>query len=117
EYLAKLATMLADDQGKMVRELDFLTEKLRDIRTIISAQQNYARKVPFRERASLTSLVVDVLAMHSHAINKHQIEVVRDLEELPEINIEKLKLVQVLDNLIKNAVESMVNNESNPRVL
>jgi two-component system, sensor histidine kinase ChiS len=117
EYLAKLAETLKDDQQRMIKELDFLTDKLRDIRTIISAQQNYARKVPFRESVTLSSLIVDVLAMHSHAINKHQIAVVRDLEDLPEMHLEKLKLVQVLDNLVKNAVESMSVNESGPRTL
>jgi len=46
--------------------------------------------------------------MHGPSIAKHSITVERDFVSLPKITLEKSKLLQVLDNLIKNAVEAMV---------
>jgi signal transduction histidine kinase len=117
EYLAKLSEVLGEDRQKMLSELNFLTEKLSDIRTIISAQQSYARKVPFREKVDLSALIADVLAMQGHSINKHKIEVMSDIDKTPVMNIERLKLVQIIDNLVRNAVESMGGNEGAARVL
>ncbi len=42
---------------------------------------------------------------------------VRDFRPLPRITIEKSKLLQVLDNLIKNALEAMAITEREAHVL
>jgi signal transduction histidine kinase len=117
EYLIRFTETLHSGQQAMLHELEFLREKLQDIRNIISAQQNYARKIPFREPVDLQVLVADVLVMHSHPVAKHGIEVVREFEPLPEGKLERLKLVQVLDNLIKNAIESMKSQDQARRLL
>ncbi len=117
EYLTKLSDTLLTEQRQMLTEMDFLREKLQDIRNIISAQQNYARKVSIREAVDLQGLVGDVLVMHTHSFAKHDIQVVRDFESLPEAKLERLKLVQVLDNLVKNAVESIKSQRVGHRAL
>ena len=45
--------------------------------------------------------------MHGPLISKNEVQVERDFASLPKVTIEKSKLLQVLDNLIKNALESM----------
>ena len=117
EYLTKLSAALVTQQLAMLQELEFLQEKLQDIRNIISAQQNYARKIPFREPVDLQVLVADVLVMHSHSFAKHGMQVVRDFKPVPAAKLERLKLVQVVDNLVKNAVESMKEQSGSKRVL
>src|SRR5207302_10230340 len=80
-------------------------------------QQNSARKIPFKGHVDLAALVTDVLVMHNPSIAKHHIGLLRDFEELPGANLERLKLVQVLDNVIKNAVESMRSTDLPTRLL
>ncbi len=117
EYLTKLSGALVSQQQAMFHELEFLKDKLQDIRNIISAQQNYARKIPFREPVDLRLLAADVLVMHGHAVAKHGVDVVRDFAPVPAAKLERLKLVQVIDNLVKNAVESMKEETESKRVL
>src|SRR5437588_8761034 len=105
------------ENDKMLKELEFLREKLQDSRNIISAQQNYARKIPFKEYVNLAALVTEVLVMHNPSIAKHHIHLEQDFEVLPPANLERLKLVQILDNVIKNAVESMKWQELPTRLL
>jgi C4-dicarboxylate-specific signal transduction histidine kinase len=107
EYLSLLADSLAEEQRQVESELSNLLEKVQHIKNIISAQQNYTRRVCFRETIDVHCLIEDLLSMHQSAIAQNAVTVERDFASLPKITIEKSKLLQVLDNLIKNALESM----------
>jgi C4-dicarboxylate-specific signal transduction histidine kinase len=107
EYLSLLSDSLAEEQRQVESELGNLLEKVQHIKNIISAQQNYTRRVCFREAIDVQSLIDDLLSMHQTAIVQNAVTVERDFAPLPKITIEKSKLLQVLDNLIKNALEAM----------
>jgi two-component system, sensor histidine kinase ChiS len=117
EYLSSLARAMAGDQQDLLSELGFLSDKVQHIRNIIVAEQHYARRVSFKERCELRSLIEDILLMHGHSLTKHEVQVVRELDDLPPLVLERSKLLQVLDNLVKNAVESMAGHEGPARVL
>jgi len=118
EYLGTLSSALIEERHALLEELEFLNSKVQHIRTIIIAEQNHARRVVFKEQCDLRGLLSDVLLMHRHSIEQHNVEVVRELDPLPPMPLQKSKLIQVFDNLVKNAVESMsVNDPLRPRVL
>jgi two-component system NtrC family sensor kinase len=107
EYLDLLSGSLAEEQRQVESEVSNLMEKVQHIKNIISAQQNYTRRVCFQEAIDLHHLIEDLLSMHGPAISKNEVKVERNFASLPKVTIEKSKLLQVLDNLIKNALESM----------
>jgi two-component system, sensor histidine kinase ChiS len=115
EYLGSLAKTLAADQQELLAELGFLSDKVQHIRNIIVTEQNYAKRVSFKERCDLSALVDDVLLMRSHSLQKDRIEVVRDFDELPPMILERSKLLQVIENLVKNAIESIVSYDGEKR--
>jgi C4-dicarboxylate-specific signal transduction histidine kinase len=94
-----------------------LTEKVQHIKNIITAQHKYTRRVAFREEADLHAMLNDSLAMHAPSLAKHAIQIQRRLQPLPTIVVEKSKLLQVIDNIIKNAIESMASVERTEHVL
>ena len=117
EYLGSLAKTLAADQQELLAELGFLSDKVQHIRNIIVAEQNYAKRVSFRERCDLSALIEDVLLMRSHSLQKNRIELARDFDELPPMVLERSKLLQVIENLVKNAIESIVSHDGEKRLI
>jgi signal transduction histidine kinase len=117
EYLTLLSESLVEEQCQTDAELRNLTEKVQHIKNIISAQQSYTRRISFKESIDVHSLIEDLLAMHEPSIVKYRVTVIREFSALPRITIEKSKLLQVLDNLIKNALESMAITERESHVL
>ncbi len=68
EYLGLLSDSLAEEQRRWSAELRNLLEKVQHIKNIISAQQNYTRRVCFREAIDVHNLIEDLLAMHGPSI-------------------------------------------------
>src|ERR1700730_14934898 len=67
-------------------------------------QQSYAKVFGSIEAVKPTELVEDALRMNSGALVRHEVRVVREYDaDLPEITVEKHKLLQILVNLICNA--------------
>ena len=106
-YLEMLADSLEAERDVRSSEVANLAEKVQHIKNIISAQQNYTRRVTFKEPADLSGLIRDLIALHEASFSQHHIQVTFDDHPVPILSIEKSKLLQVLDNLIKNAVEAM----------
>ena len=117
DYLHKLADLLKTEQENIASEVEQMTVKVDNVKGVIAAQQNYARAVSFREDVDLEKLINDVLAMHGPSFLRYEIEVITDMEAMPPVWIEKNKVVQILDNLIRNAIESMSSIEGNARRL
>lgn len=107
-YLDKLTDKLAEEQDTAAHEIDTLASHLDHVKTIVSMQQSYAGVSGLQEAASLDSLIDDAEVLNASSLVKHQIRVVREFEELPEVKIEKQKLLQVIVNLLQNAKDAML---------
>jgi ligand-binding sensor domain-containing protein/signal transduction histidine kinase len=103
DYLKMLSLRLAEDQSLVLKELDELTRNIDHIKEIVATQQNYAKAVGVIEKLSVPALVEDALRMHSGALARHGVRVVKQFEGMPEIEVDKHKVIQILINLISNA--------------
>jgi signal transduction histidine kinase len=52
---------------------------------------------------ALQELLDDAIKVHSVAYQRHQVDLVRDFDELPVISIDKHKVFQIVINLLSNA--------------
>jgi PAS domain S-box-containing protein len=102
-YLARLAEHLLADQATIARELDSLLKNIGHIKEIVTMQQSYARVSGVKEIINLRELMEDGLRMNVGALDRHGVEVVREYEDVPLINIDRHKVLQILVNLIRNA--------------
>jgi PAS domain S-box-containing protein len=102
-YLEELAGHLEKERGEMRAELERLHLNIGHIKEIVTAQQNYARLAGVTETVSLPELVEDALKIHSGAFARHGVKVIREFEPLPQVVIDKHKVLQIVVNLLHNA--------------
>ncbi|HSH38202.1 MAG TPA: GAF domain-containing protein [Chthoniobacterales bacterium] len=102
-YIASLSNHLLADQQAGLRELDQLRANIEHIKDIVSMQQNYAKVSGVKEVVEISALVEDSLRMNDGSLSRHNVEVVRDFDEVPRMELEKHKVLQLLVNLIRNA--------------
>jgi signal transduction histidine kinase len=102
-YLAKLSQRLLAEQQATLREMDSLRQNIEHINEIVAMQQNYANVSGIKEIVNIPDLVEDSLRINLGAFSRHGVEVIRDFEEVPPMNVEKHKVLQILVNLLRNA--------------
>jgi ligand-binding sensor domain-containing protein/signal transduction histidine kinase len=102
-YLGQLADKMLADQKTTARELDLLLKNIEHIKDVVTMQQSYARVSGVAEMVSIGELVEDGLRMSADALARHNVQVVREFEDVPPINLDKHRILQILVNLIRNA--------------
>ena len=104
QYFRGLAQHLDREQAAILVELESLRKNVEHIKGIVVMQQNYAKVFGSAESVKPAELVEDALRMHSGALVRHEVRVIREYEQnLPDITVDKHKVLQILVNLISNA--------------
>ena len=116
-YLGQLAEQLLDDQKAAIAELDLLVKNIEHIKEIVAMQQSYARISGVKEIISISELVEDGLRINEDALHHHQVEVIREFEAVPPVNVDKHKVLQILLNLFRNAKHACQDSEREDRRL
>jgi len=102
-HLAQLSEHLMADQAAIVSELDSLRGNVEHIKEIVAMQQRYATFGGVKEMINVVNLVEDSMRMNEGALNRHRVEVTREFKDVPLMNVEKNKILQILVNLVRNA--------------
>jgi signal transduction histidine kinase len=104
EYLSQLAEHLNHEQAGLLKEMTAIRNNIEHIKDIVAIQQNYAQISGLSETVRVTDLVEDAVRMNTGALMRHEVKLVREYEpDLPEITVQKHKVLQILINLIRNA--------------
>ncbi len=106
-FIEQLAGHLAKEQASLLDEMAGLAKNVDHIKDIVAMQQSYAKVSGATETVKVTDLVEDALRMNASALIRHDVHFFREYDErLPEIIVEKHKVLQILVNLIRNAKQS-----------
>jgi signal transduction histidine kinase len=103
EYLTAVAESLRDQKSFLLGELDQLRKHIDHIKQIVAMQQSYAKVAGTEETVEVGQLVEDALEMNAGALDRHTVQVRREIEPVPPIVMDKHKALQILVNLIRNA--------------
>jgi two-component system, NtrC family, sensor kinase len=103
-YLERLGETLADEHRAMSSELESLRNDVGHIKQIVRTQQSFARtNADVREFVSPSELLEDALRIAGHTAVNEAIEVVREYDAVPDVRLDRHKVVHVIVNLISNA--------------
>lgn len=102
-YLSQLSEHILHERDSNLRELSSLRSNIEHIREIVSMQQSYSKVSGVKELLKPVDLIEDALRMNAAALQRHDVDVVREFAPVPPINAEKHKILQILINLLRNA--------------
>ena len=107
--MAELVEKLSESRKETVEILEQIIASVGYISEILTLQRSYAPEtLELKERVNLSLLVQDAVKMQEGAISKRKIKLHTALaENLPSLQIEKSKLMQVIVNLIKNSCDAI----------
>jgi len=117
QYYISLGEILKSEHLKLEDEGKSLAKKIAMMKNVITTQQTYAKTQFFNEKINPVNIVEDAMAIKAEVISKNNIRLNRKYYNVPDIYVQKTKLINVLMNLIKNSTEAMVNNEINNKIL
>lgn len=99
--------------SEIQNDIRICQESGEDILNIITVQKDYTSVVGFEEALDINTVLDNMLKLQSGIFKDAKIEAKKDFaKELDKIVIDKSKLMQTLMNVMKNAVESLA--EENP---
>ncbi|MBM4088222.1 MAG: histidine kinase, partial [Planctomycetes bacterium] len=90
---------------------------VRHIRAAIAEQQTFAGRSDFRQEVDMSALLDEVLRLNEEPLRAAEVQVAIEMPPLPELQLNKSKMSQVLVNLVRNAVQSMQGQSSDARRL
>jgi PAS domain S-box-containing protein len=103
DYLGALAKVIEEQRTFALGELEQLRQHIDHIKQVVAMQQNYAKVAGLEEQVTVSDLIEDSLRLNASALVRHRVELVRDYEPVPQLMVDKHKVLQILVNLISNA--------------
>jgi signal transduction histidine kinase len=90
-----------------------------DILNIITVQKDYTSVVGFEETLDINAVLDNIIKLQSGILKEAKIEVKKDFaRDIEKISIDRSKLMQVFINVMKNAVESILEMKpATPQIL
>jgi signal transduction histidine kinase len=117
DYLAKAAGQIEREHEEFGAEVASMTENIEHIKGIVAMQQHYAKVSGMKENLCPGALVEDALRMNYASLHRHRIHLVREVEpDLPQVNVDRHKVLQILINLIRNAKHALGEIEGEKRL-
>lgn len=107
KYYLKLEDPLKNERQNLLKQSERLNEKIDLINEIIAAQQTYAGTGIHAEQVLLDEIIDNALSLQAGSIERHNLEIEKDLRAESPVYVQRSKLIHVLVNIIKNAKEAM----------
>ena len=108
-YMDELIQALSQQVETQKENLDRAGAAVAYITEILALQQTYAPSAgEAPEAVDLNTVVETALAVQSHTLEGRQVDLIRTFApRLPSLTVDKSRLLQVVVNLLKNAVEAV----------
>lgn len=115
EYIAALSDYWESERETLLKHLSNLHDKINHVRAIVAEQQSLAKSQHLTERMDLAEVIDSALAMQKDILSQHGIIIERNYIPLKAIVLDKIKLLQIIMNLITNARDALLASKNNSK--
>jgi signal transduction histidine kinase len=117
-YILKVNEALAVEKCSVDEELQDLVKNVNHIKAVITSQQSAAKSNSTKQLLTPEELLSDAVTANKANLANHDVEISEEIDqEIPAFYSDKHKILQILVNLIKNANDALVENQStNPQI-
>jgi NO-binding membrane sensor protein with MHYT domain len=109
EYLTMLGKQWHDEQIDLTNEMARINKNLSLIKEIISTQQELSKTSGYDQIVSVNELIEEALLI-SGLYQKKDITLVKEFAKLNPITTDKVKILQVFVNLLRNAKDAVLES-------
>ncbi|HEX4807699.1 MAG TPA: two-component regulator propeller domain-containing protein [Bryobacteraceae bacterium] len=109
-YLAKLSSHFQGERRQLLNEVESLTAHIDHIKEIVATQQDYAKGSVLTEVISIPKLVDDAVKLVQASFERHHLEVLREIEDVPDVTAARHKVLEILVNLLRNAKHAVIEH-------
>ncbi len=102
-FLAELSNHLRDQHAQTCQDLETLIGQIEHVKDIIAAQHDLTQTNTIHEPMILKDVIESALKINAQELEQQQITVTRDYADLPQVVTDKQSIVQIANNLIRNA--------------
>ena len=115
EYLNLLSEHLAQEHATVAKEAQELATNIEHINQVIQAQQTIAHSSGgHQEPVAAQNLMEQALLVNTASLDRHQIDVIREYAEVPQLITDRHQVLQILVNLISNAKYAALAQKGEP---
>ena len=108
-YLEKLAGQLVEEQQVAIAELARLRENAQNAQQCVAVQEDLGKPSGITEEISVIELVEEALTLNQELLEKSQIDVSREFQEIPQLIVDKHQVLEVMVDVIRNACQAMAS--------
>lgn len=116
QFLKMLSEELKKEKSELKSGTEALQKNIQHIKDIITMQHSVSGSLGVMEKISITDLLENAIT-----INKtdtfSKIEIVRQFKPIKTVISDQVKLLQIFVNLIKNAIDSLLESDVEPKKL
>jgi PAS domain S-box-containing protein len=115
EYLAQLSTAVERDKAMVVTELQSLLRNIGHINAIVSSQQSHVKPGGAVETFEVHELLDDALKLSAGSGDGNAVEIIREVDALPSLQLDRHKALQILTNMLVNAHDAVMARKAGDR--
>lgn len=116
EFMIKLNNYRIEEKKENLQEVNLLINNILLIRNIISTQQTFSKTVGIENVVLINELIEEALLIAGVFLS-NEIKVVKKYEKINSIQTDRVKLIQILVNIFRNAKESLLDSAAKEKRL
>ena len=114
-YFIELSDHWIQQAPLLRQDLVDLAKNIDHIKDCIALQQFMAKTSGMLEPTNLSKIIESIIELQSKEIRANNIAITKEFESLPSLMLDRIKLYQIFVNLLQNARQSIILNNSDKK--